>query len=214
MKLFELLQVEKGALSIIGSGGKTTMMLTLARELSQLGKVIVTTTTHIMPPSKLPLIQTPREFPEPCVCMGKFNEQGKLGIPCPMEELLPLADWMLIEADGSKRLPIKAHLSYEPVVPDCSKKTVLVVGASGFGKPIGQIAHRAEQYCWLSNSKPTDSVTPDNLAAVLNKEGLADCVFVNQVETAAQREQVYKLKELIFTPVFMGELQKEVWTCV
>ncbi|MDD3400088.1 MAG: selenium cofactor biosynthesis protein YqeC [Eubacteriales bacterium] len=214
MKLFELLQVEKGALSIIGSGGKTTMMLTLARELSQLGKVIVTTTTHIMPPSELPLIQNPREFSEPCVCMGKFNEQGKLGIPCPMEELLPLADWMLIEADGSKRLPIKAHLSYEPVVPDCSKKTVLVVGASGFGKPIGQIAHRAEQYCWLSNSKPTDSVTPDNLAAVFNKEGLADCVFVNQVETAAQREQVYRLKELIFTPVFMGELQKEVWTCV
>ena len=50
MKLAPLLQVGRGVTAIIGGGGKTTLMETLAGELSKKGKVIITTTTHICRP--------------------------------------------------------------------------------------------------------------------------------------------------------------------
>ena len=48
----------KDVISIVGAGGKTTLMFALARELSnKKGMVITTTTTKIFPPSHpIPLI--------------------------------------------------------------------------------------------------------------------------------------------------------------
>ena len=50
MKLASLLQVGRGVTAIIGGGGKTTLMETLAGELSKKGRVIITTSTHIRRP--------------------------------------------------------------------------------------------------------------------------------------------------------------------
>ena len=47
--LSDILDIKKGITAIIGSGGKTTLMIKLAKELSQKGKVIICTTTHIYP---------------------------------------------------------------------------------------------------------------------------------------------------------------------
>ena len=49
---------------------------------------------------------------------------------------------MLVEADGSKRLPAKAHASWEPVLPPQRKRTVCVFGASALGQSIQTAAHR------------------------------------------------------------------------
>lgn len=46
--------LKPGVVSVIGSGGKTTLLSTLARELP--GPVILCTTTHIFPFSEYPLI--------------------------------------------------------------------------------------------------------------------------------------------------------------
>ena len=54
MKLAPLLQVGRGVTAIIGGGGKTTLMETLAGELSKKGKVIITTTTHRRPDCPVP----------------------------------------------------------------------------------------------------------------------------------------------------------------
>ena len=50
MELWELLGVRSGVTALIGGGGKTTAMYTLARELRQKGTVICAATTHIAPP--------------------------------------------------------------------------------------------------------------------------------------------------------------------
>ena len=43
---------------------------------------------------------------------------GKFGPPeQSWAELCTLADYVLVEADGSRGLPLKAHLSHEPVLP-------------------------------------------------------------------------------------------------
>ena len=52
MQIAPLLHVGRGVTAIIGGGGKTTLIETLAGELSKNGKVITTTTTHICRPKQ------------------------------------------------------------------------------------------------------------------------------------------------------------------
>ena len=77
MQFCQLLQIPRGVTAIIGSGGKTTLLYLLARELSHTGSVIVTTTTHIFPPDGLPWTETVRAVRGIAV-VGTPCENGKL----------------------------------------------------------------------------------------------------------------------------------------
>lgn len=190
------------------------MMLCLANELKARGKVIVTTSTRILPPRDIRLISKSEPFDEDCVCFGIFDEANKLKGPKDICALESLAPFVIVEADGSKMLPIKAHLAHEPVIPRCAYKTILVVGASGFMQPIEAVCHRAERFCALAGCNKTDLVTPTALCRVIAAENLGDCIFVNQVETQAQRAFAQQLKQGLSMPVYMGQLKKEDWSCV
>ncbi|MDO4543876.1 MAG: selenium cofactor biosynthesis protein YqeC [Clostridia bacterium] len=215
MRLCELLKIEKGVTSIIGSGGKTTLMLTLARELEKQGRVIVTTTTHIKAPEGIPLYDRLQPFFESCACFGRRNEEGKLSATeGGIEPMLPLADYILVEADGSKRLPIKAHASHEPVIPACTNKVILVVGASGFLQPVKRVVHRIEPFCSLTGLSEDELVTPEAVAEVIKKEALCDCVFINQVDNDEMRELAKLLCRRLDLPVYAGALNKEEWECL
>lgn len=153
MKICEQLHIIKGVTAVIGSGGKTTLLRILAEELS--GTVILTTSTHILPFAGIPLLvtddieQVRRALAlHRVICMGTPAAEGKLTAPAlPFSVLADAADYVIVEADGSKRLPLKAHASHEPVIPENTRKTVCVVGASGFGKPVEQTVHRPELFC-------------------------------------------------------------------
>ena len=54
MRLAEALDVRPGVISVVGSGGKTSLLAALARELP--GTVVLTTTTHILPFTGVPLV--------------------------------------------------------------------------------------------------------------------------------------------------------------
>ena len=79
--------------------------------------MIIATSTHIYPPEELP-----RSILPPLtarihgkICAGTPTETGKLTAPSQSwAELLTLADYVLVEADGSKGLPLKAHRAFEP----------------------------------------------------------------------------------------------------
>ena len=188
MKLFPLLGLEAGVSAVIGSGGKTTLLRTLGEELS--GRVILCTTTHIMPFEGMPLYTGASEGElrellarERRICVGRFGPEGKLTAPAlSMEELSGAADFVLVEADGSRRLPIKAHASHEPVIPPESRKVICVVGASGFGKRVEEAVHRPEIFCRLTGAGLQDTVTPALAARAIVREGLARQVFLNQVD--------------------------------
>lgn len=153
----------KGITAVIGSGGKTTLLRILAEELS--GTVILTTSTHILPFAGIPLLvtddieQVRRALAlHRVICMGTPAADGKLTAPAlPFSVLADAADYVIVEADGSKRLPLKAHASHEPVIPENTRKTVCVVGASGLESrsnnrtPTGIVlcTHRCthERYC-------------------------------------------------------------------
>ena len=222
MELAALLGIRPGLTALIGGGGKTTAMYRLAEELSRRGRVVCCTSTHILPPSHLPVLacSTAEEAAQAlarygCLCLGTPAPGGKLTAPAlPLERLAVLADYVLLEADGSRGLPVKAHLPHEPVIPACAGRTVLLAGASGFGRPIREAVHRPERYCALARAGPGDPVTPEQLAAVLMAEGWGDALFINQAETEEAMTMARRLAALLPLPVCAGSLQRRRWSCL
>ena len=192
MNISALLEVEKGVTALIGGGGKTTLMYTMAEELRRRGTVLVTTSTHIQRPEQYPTLLTADAAAVTAalathgvVCVAGETVEGKLCAPAlSFDALSALADFVLVEADGSKRLPLKAHAPHEPVIPPNARRTVYVVGADGFGHPIRQVCHRPERYAALCGTAEDDIVTPAREARVLRAEGYdTGWVYINKVES-------------------------------
>ena len=218
MQLWELLSIHPGVTALIGGGGKTTMMYTLAQELAERGSVICTTTTRIFPPDHMPVLErADRELMarQRCVCLGTPAQAGKLAAPTqPMAELALLADYVLVEADGSKGMPLKAHLPHEPVIPAEAGQTVVLAGASAFGQLAREAVHRLEVFCRLTGLDPDSAVTPEAAAAVLTAEAMGDKIFVNQAETERTLADARRLAAAVEIPVYAGALQRGEWICL
>ena len=222
MKLSQALQVRPGVTAIIGGGGKTTLMEHLAAELSREARVIVCTTTHILPEKTMLCLVSPVQAEiiaalekNPCICVGTWSENGKFGPPeLPVGTLAQLADYVIVEADGAKRLPLKAHAAHEPVIPPEANQTILVVGASGFGKPMQERVHRAALAAERLGVSPETVVTPELWAKFLNAEALHTRVLVNQAETEQAQADARALAAGLRTPVCMAALQKGWIECL
>ena len=191
MKLAPLLKIEKGVTAIIGSGGKTTLLRTLSGELP--GRVLLCTSTHFQGYADLPTVLDPTEADlrkalaaHSIVCAAGRSPTGKL-VDCglPYETLADLADFVLVEADGSRRRPLKAHALHEPVIPPCTRQVICVVGLSGLHRPVSEVVHRPELFCPLVGCTPEDEATPERVARALVQEHLADTYFLNQTESGS-----------------------------
>ena len=217
MELWELLGIRPGLTAVIGSGGKTSLLRVLAQELSRRGTVLLSTTTRIMRPDWCPFAATAAELREgfthsPVVCAGSYTPEGKLTAP-DFPGWQTAADFVLVEADGSKRLPAKAHAAWEPVLPPERNRTVCVFGASALGQPIQDAAHRPELYASLAEVSPEAVITPAIAARVLAKEGGFDVLFINQADVL--EDPAAALQPLVYTlpcPAIYGALAEGSWT--
>ena len=131
-----------------------------------------------------------------------------------LSDLARSADYLLVEADGAKGLPCKAHAPHEPVIPACASRVVCVVGIDGVGKPVSQTCHRPERFAQLAGASLDDVVTPEMIAAVLRAEALHDVIVVNKVETAADRGAARRIAALSRTPVLAGSLWRNEFRCL
>lgn len=213
--LASALRIKPGITAIIGSGGKSTLLKTLGLELMRAGgRVLLCTTTHMFPVAGVPwdgsnrrldaapwkpgALHAPGCTCEACAGLVRGSicqagvldpETGKLSSPAtPLDQLAQRFDYVLAEADGSKRLPLKAHAPWEPIVPAGTANVIWLVGASGFGKPVAEVVHRPELFCERCDCELTDIATPERVAQVLNAEmqalGLSTArVMLNQVDT-------------------------------
>lgn len=207
----EALQVRPGLTAIIGGGGKTTLLYRLARELEGRGSVIVTTSTHIFKPMDLPFALTAGKV-SGILCVGMPCENGKLSAPQQsFRELTALADYVLVEADGSAGRPLKTHAPHEPVIPPEADQVICVVGASGLNHPAVEKVHRPERFIALSGS---ETATPETVAAVLKKEALHTRVLINQADSPERIDAAGKLARLLNCPVVVASLQKGELLCV
>jgi|Deesub1362A_J573_1020465.scaffolds.fasta_scaffold03889_4 molybdenum cofactor cytidylyltransferase len=177
---------DPGVVAVVGSGGKTTLLQALARELAATGqKVVLTTTTHIYPPpaglSGEPwmlgrLLPRTGELADhlrpgrPLVVAGGYTPAGKLsGLTPEQVEALAQPDvWVLVEADGAARRPLKAWAEWEPAVPSCAAWLVVVAGAAGLGRPLEERwVHRAQRFAHAAGLTLGAPITPQALARVL-----------------------------------------------
>lgn len=221
MELAKLLDIHLGVTAVIGGGGKTTLLRTLGEELARESRVLLCTTTKIFPFPGLPCANTREELEvlrreHRLLCAGApVPGTGKLTAPpVPVAELAPWFDYVLLEADGSAQRPFKAHAAHEPVVPAEANQVICVVGASGFGQPIAEAAHRPELYARLAGVSVEDAAAPETEAAVLRVEGLHHKIYVNQVETSQDLAAAKALAALLDCPVLAGSLhRREYFIC-
>lgn len=221
MTFADALEIRRGVTAVIGGGGKTTLLRRLGAELAEQGTVLLCTTTKIYPFADLPCARTAQELDalrRSCrlLCAGTPLEGiGKLTVPpLPIAALAERFDYVLVEADGSAGHPMKAHAPHEPVVPKSAEQTILVLGASGFGRPINKAAHRPQQYARLAGASPDAPITPDLAARVLLAEALHTRVFVNQTETEGYLTAAKVLTQLLGCPAAAGSAQKGDIQCL
>lgn len=217
-----MLNIGRGVTALIGGGGKTTLMLTLARELSKKGSVIITTSTKIRPPKEYETLLDPTEeevreklAEKRVLCVASDGPDGKLTAPkMGFEVLANLADYVIVEADGARMLPLKAHAPHEPALPENTQRTVMVVGVDGFGKRIADTCHRSELYAAVAGVDVESIVTPQIEASVLKKEGAFDRVYINKVENEEQFKTANELASLLDCSIVAGSLHMGVYLCL
>src|SRR2546421_10516007 len=178
-------------ISIVGAGGKTTTMYTLAWELAQRGKrVITTTTTNIYFPKQdetdtlivatetsvlLKMVSAAWKQHHRVTVAGRAIGSGKItGLqPDQPYELLMKsgADVVIVEADGARHKTIKAPAEHEPVVPPQTNVALLMMSAEAINQPLsGEIAHRPERIAEVTGINQGDMLTPAVIAHLMTSE--------------------------------------------
>ncbi|HLZ81087.1 MAG TPA: selenium cofactor biosynthesis protein YqeC, partial [Ktedonobacteraceae bacterium] len=164
--LSDIIDISPGSLiSIVGAGGKTTTMYTLASELAAKGlRVVTTTTTNIYFPSHgetdtlivsaetstlLKMVNSAWKQYQRITVAAKAIGAGKvsgLQPDQPFELLIKGgADVVIVEADGARHSMIKAPAEHEPVVPLQTHIALLLMNAEAINQTLSaEIAHRPE----------------------------------------------------------------------
>jgi len=218
-KVLRLGSAESLRLAFVGAGGKTTAMFHLARELD--APVIVTTTTHLaVEQIQLADRHIILEKLEDSNQIEEMALSGVMLLTGPIEgdrttgltdEIMEWLDQfcgyhslpLLIEADGSRQLPLKAPASHEPPIPDFVDTVVVVAGLTGVGNPLtDEWVHRPERFADLADIKLGEQITSETLARMLmDPEGgmkniplnARRITLLNQADTLEQQSMAKKL---------------------
>jgi molybdenum cofactor cytidylyltransferase len=187
MKLSEALRIGGQArLAFVGAGGKTAALFQLAHELDP--QVILTTSTHLAVAEAARadahfIIEGKRDLVKlkdglaagVTLATGQATSDQRLtGLSEEdLRGLKEIADahnaHLLIEADGSRQLPLKAPAAHEPSIPAFVDTVVVVAGLSALGKPLSeQWVHRPEQFAALSGLNAGDLIEEQHIAAALS----------------------------------------------
>ena len=140
--------------SFAGAGGKTSLIRRLAWEGRERGhKVLVLTTTHMYRPTRFGVLDKSPGAVDRMLCRealavaGHLEENGKISFQGwdYYREIIPLASLVLVEADGSRRLPVKTPGPGEPVIPENIALMLCVSGLTAVGGAAKDVCFRLEQ---------------------------------------------------------------------
>ncbi|NFM46132.1 putative selenium-dependent hydroxylase accessory protein YqeC [Clostridium botulinum] len=204
MFISDILNLKKRSIiSIVGAGGKTSLMLNLSEELRPYNKVLSTTTTKIYTPNK-----TSYDFmcigEEHCYIYdhlkkngvyvyGKFinNDNKLIGFSKNfLDEKFKYFDYSILEADGSKKKPIKGWRDDEPVICKNTNKTIGVLDITCINKIINDFnVHRVSYFLKITNGKLGEKISIPIISSLVThplglfKGSLGERIlFINKVE--------------------------------
>ncbi len=220
----------RGVMSFVGGGGKTSLMFHLARQLALAGmRVLTTTTTRIFVPTveqsaTVLVARDPHDILEQAAtahgatlhltAAAEMAKAGKLKGFAP-EEIGAFVesgrfDWILVEADGAARRPLKAPADHEPVIPEETTILIAVAGLEVVGSPLGEeLVFRSELAGELMGLSPRERITEQAMARLIAhpqgafKGAPAESrrfVFLNKADTLPRREAAARIA---------GELQRQ-----
>jgi probable selenium-dependent hydroxylase accessory protein YqeC len=221
--------------AVIGCGGKTSFIESLAWELRN-KKVLITPTTKIMPMDAdgVTLCKTwyecKKHRPASGIqCLGILNEKtGKLS-SLPIEVLAEIVggyDVVLLEADGSRGLPCKGWLDSEPVIPFFCTHTVGIVTLNALDKTADEnTVLRLHEFLKLTGLRAGELILQQALTEMvcapngMFRSGVGkQYVFVNQVENdgiaEVAKHWLQKIKEQYpnrFFCLAYGSVHKNSW---
>ncbi len=189
--------------SLVGGGGKTTLLFALGRH-GGAGTVLTTTTRMGRDQTGgFPVLNGPSDAQVgaaasagPVLVLRRVEGSKAVGIePDTVDRWFDPAsgldiDRVIVEADGSRQLPFKAPKEFEPVIPALTTLLIACVGAGALGRVIADACHRPLRLAAVAGCSPYQRLTPPRLAAVLasergSRKGCPDqaryVVLINQV---------------------------------
>ena len=184
----------RDVISLVGAGGKTTLMFRLAKELLLRGmKVVTTTTTKIMEPNSE---ETSSLFVDPdegkikdfvrrhldqCAHITVARERLESGKLKGISQNLVNRLWRLrgidviiVEADGAAGRSVKAPRENEPVIPTTTSLVVAILGTEGMGKELnGENVFQPERVSKITGIPVGERLTDEAMAILMtHSEGL------------------------------------------
>jgi probable selenium-dependent hydroxylase accessory protein YqeC len=215
---------DREVISLVGGGGKTTLMFSWGRELANRRRgVILTTTTKIWEPGPSPdfISLVSSDFipmqewiaknlsTHPCLLLARSRlPTGKWeGLPAEwIAEIIkiPGVTCILVEADGAKGHSLKAPREGEPVVPLNTTLLVPVVGIDALGCPLDENHVFRWRLAMEILQKPEGTILNEEmisrlLAATLKgrPEGVRVIPFINKIDSPYDLERGRKLGQAL-----------------
>lgn len=188
MRLMNKLNIKKKDLvSIVGAGGKTSVMLEIAKECKNKNlKVLLTTTTKIYYPQEdfidnIILLDRDnmdlKNIKEGSITViGKFlsKENKLIGLDEKFIDNLykeSIFDIIIVESDGAKRKTIKAPNYHEPVIPKLATKVIGVIGIDAIdSKANGENVHRIDEFLNITEIKKGEKINYKAIKKLVKSE--------------------------------------------
>ena len=118
-----------------------------------------------------------------------------------------VADYLLVEADGSAGRSLKAHLDHEPVLSDRAELVIVVIGVDCVGLPLNEHqVHRARLFGQRLGIAPETPLTPEHVAGIVfHRDGYLKrigressvTIFLSKVASPAAEEVARGLEEAL-----------------
>ena len=163
-------------ISIVGSGGKTTLLKKLAAAYRAEGKsVLITTSTHMFIEEGMLLTD------DKDTIMHALQDKGfaMAGVPDgkkikalskeTFDAVCTHADVVLVEADGSKCLPLKYPNAAEPVIPENTDEIIVVCGLNAIGQKAKDVCHRLELVKACLDIENDTIITPEHVQKLVTE---------------------------------------------
>ena len=187
MKLYRALGIEWGeVVAFVGAGGKSSAILQVAGELKEEGvKVLVAPTTKmfVSEAERVGRILTSEDRDElrteaakalsvegAAVVASSILSKNRIGgVEPAWIPALALEDGVtLVEADGSRRRPLKGTAEHEPFLPEGATLVVAVGGTRALGEPLEEErVHRPEVFSKLTGISPGHTIGAQAFARAL-----------------------------------------------
>ena len=162
--------------AIVGAGGKTSLIKKMANEYREQGrKVFVTTSTHMFVENDTLVSEDVDVILQELESKGYVMAGSSCGekikaLPLEVyEEVCKYADEVLVEADGSKHLPLKFPNDTEPVIYDNVEEIIVVCGLHGLGKLAKEAVHRVELASRQVGIQPDDVIRATHIQELIRK---------------------------------------------